>query len=159
THVETFDPKMTAPAEFRSVVGAVQTNLPGVEFGGIFSKIARVADKMAVVRSFAHRNSGHGGGTHWVMTGYHFPPADNGQAPIKAGRGRIRAPPRGRKYPATRPPHFRPPNRPPGRRPGLPRLALPPLRPRRQRPPQHEPAGHARAPRRAADPAALLRQP
>ena len=25
THVETFDPKMTAPAEFRSVVGAVRT--------------------------------------------------------------------------------------------------------------------------------------
>jgi hypothetical protein len=33
---------------------------------------------MAFVRSFAHRNSGHGGGTHWVMTGYNFPPADNG---------------------------------------------------------------------------------
>src|SRR5207248_1789916 len=31
THVETFDPKMTAPAEFRSVVGAAKTNLPGVE--------------------------------------------------------------------------------------------------------------------------------
>ena len=25
---------------------------------------------MAFVRSFAHTNSGHGGGTHWVMTGY-----------------------------------------------------------------------------------------
>ena len=28
THVETFDPKMTAPAEFRSTVGAVRTNIP-----------------------------------------------------------------------------------------------------------------------------------
>ena len=27
THVETFDPKMSAPAEFRSTVGAVQTNV------------------------------------------------------------------------------------------------------------------------------------
>src|SRR5262249_21576607 len=70
THVEPFDPKMTAPAEFRSTVGAVQTNVTGIELGGAFPRMARVADKMAFVRSFAHSNSGHGGGTHWVMTGY-----------------------------------------------------------------------------------------
>src|SRR5262245_40206638 len=33
THVETFDPKMSAPAEFRSTVGAIQTNVSGVEIG------------------------------------------------------------------------------------------------------------------------------
>src|SRR5262245_44895278 len=89
THVETFDPKMTAPAEFRSVIGATKTNVSGIEIGGVFEKIAKHADKMAYVRSFAHRNSGHGGGTHWVMTGYDFPPADNGQAAIKPGFGSI----------------------------------------------------------------------
>ena len=36
THVETFDPKMTAPAEYRSVTGEVATNLPGVTLGGTF---------------------------------------------------------------------------------------------------------------------------
>src|SRR5688572_17005641 len=91
THVETFDPKMTAPAEFRSTVGALQTNVPGVELGGVFPRMARVADKMAFVRSFAHRNSGHGGGTHWVMTGYDYPPADNGMGQIKPGLGSILA--------------------------------------------------------------------
>jgi hypothetical protein len=89
THVETFDPKMTAPKEYRSVVGALKTNVTGVELGGVFPKMAKVADKMAFVRSFAHRNSGHGGGTHQVMTGYDFPPADNGQAPVKPGLGAI----------------------------------------------------------------------
>jgi hypothetical protein len=89
THVETFDPKMSAPAEYRSVVGATKTNVSGVEIGGVFPKMAKNADKMAFVRSFAHRNSGHGGGTHFVMTGYDFPPADNGQAPIKPGLGSI----------------------------------------------------------------------
>ena len=89
THVETFDPKMSAPAEYRSTVGAVKTNVPGIELGGVFPKMAKQADKMAFVRSFAHRNSGHGGGTHFVMTGYDFPPADNGQAPIKPGLGSI----------------------------------------------------------------------
>jgi hypothetical protein len=33
---------MTAPAEYRSLVGSVKTNLPGVEIGGVFPKIARV---------------------------------------------------------------------------------------------------------------------
>ncbi len=101
THVETFDPKMTAPAEFRSVVGAVQSNVPGVELGGVLPRIAGVADKMAFVRSFAHTNSGHGGGTHWVMTGYNFPPADNGQGQVKPGMGAILARHRGANNPAT----------------------------------------------------------
>src|SRR5712691_9353486 len=101
THVETFDPKMTAPVEFRSTVGAVQTNVPGIELGGVFPRMARVADKMAFVRSFAHRNSGHGGGTHWVMTGYDYPPADNGQPQIKPGLGSILARQRGANNEAT----------------------------------------------------------
>src|SRR5436190_11564592 len=106
TQVETFDPKMSAPVEFRSTVGAVQTNVAGVELGGVFPKMARVADKMAFVRSFAHRNSGHGGGTHWVMTGYDFPPADNGQAPIKPGLGSIMARHRGANNPRTGLPNY-----------------------------------------------------
>src|SRR5438132_10954137 len=47
THVETFDPKMSAPAEYRSVVGAAKTSLPGVEIGGVFPKMAASADKFA----------------------------------------------------------------------------------------------------------------
>src|SRR4051794_8499407 len=101
THVETFDPKMSAPAEFRSTTGAVQTNVAGIQLGGNFTRMARVADKMAFVRSFAHNNSGHGGGTHWVMTGYDYPPADNGQPQIKPGLGSIVARQRGPNNPHT----------------------------------------------------------
>ena len=78
THVETFDPKMTAPSEYRSVTGEVKTVLPGVTLGGNFERIAQVADRMAFVRSFSHTNSGHSGGTHYVMTGYDNRLADNG---------------------------------------------------------------------------------
>jgi hypothetical protein len=106
THVETFDPKMTAPMEFRSTVGAVQTNVPGIELGGVFPRMARHMDKLAVVRSFAHRNSGHGGGTHWVMTGYDYPPADNNMAPIKPGLGSILARHRGANNPSTGLPNY-----------------------------------------------------
>ena len=101
THVETFDPKMTAPVEFRSTVGAVQSNVPGIELGGVLPRMAQVADKMAFVRSFAHRNSGHGGGTHWVMTGYDYPPADNGMGQVKPGLGSILSRHRGANNPTT----------------------------------------------------------
>ncbi len=70
THVETFDPKMTAPVEYRSITGEVNTPIPGVTIGGTFPKIASCVDKMALVRSFAHGNSSHGNATRWVMTGY-----------------------------------------------------------------------------------------
>ncbi|MFM2096122.1 MAG: hypothetical protein RIS70_3246 [Planctomycetota bacterium] len=101
THVETFDPKMTAPSEYRSVTGEVATNLPGVTLGGNFERMAKVADKMAFVRSFAHTNSGHGGGTHYVMTGYDHRLADNGAAPDRPGIGSIVARARGTNHPVT----------------------------------------------------------
>lgn len=101
THIETFDPKMTAPAEYRSVTGEVKTNLPGVTFGGNFERMAKVADKMAIVRSFAHSNSGHGGGTHWVMTGYDNKLVDNGGLPSRPGIGSIVSKVRGANHPKT----------------------------------------------------------
>jgi hypothetical protein len=70
THIETFDPKMTAPVEYRSVSGEVQTGLPGVTLGGHFGELARQADKMAFVRSFVVPSSSHRLGAFWVNTGY-----------------------------------------------------------------------------------------
>lgn len=52
SQIETFDPKMSAPVEIRSVTGEVKTKLPGVTFGGTFPKLAERADRLAVVRSF-----------------------------------------------------------------------------------------------------------
>src|SRR5579872_3358286 len=89
THIETFDPKMSAPVEYRSAVGEVSTTIPGETIGGLFPQIAQNAAHFSFVRSFAHTNSGHGGGTHYVMTGYDHPPADAGMPPIKPGLGAI----------------------------------------------------------------------
>lgn len=101
THIETFDPKMSAPAEVRSITGEIPTTIAGVTFGGTFPKLAKIADKLAVVRSFAHENSGHGGGTHWVMTGYDFRAADAGEPQVRPGIGAIVARVRGTNHPAT----------------------------------------------------------
>jgi hypothetical protein len=101
THVETFDPKMTAPSEYRSVTGEVKTVLPGVTLGGNFERMAQVADKMAFVRSFAHTNSGHSGGTHYVMTGYDHRLADNGAVANRPFIGSIASRIRGTNNAAT----------------------------------------------------------
>jgi hypothetical protein len=89
THVETFDPKMTAPSEYRSITGEVATPVSGVTLGGTFPKMAAQMENLAVVRSFAHTNSGHGGGTHFVMTGYDERNADNGGLPTRPSLGSI----------------------------------------------------------------------
>lgn len=101
TQIETFDPKMTAPSEYRSVTGEVKTVLPGVTLGGHFERIAKLADRMAFVRSFAHTNSGHGGGTHYVMTGYDNRLADNGAVADRPFPGSIVSRVRGTNHPTT----------------------------------------------------------
>src|SRR5262245_17278835 len=55
---ETFDPHMDAAEEYRSATGEVQTNLPGVTFGSTFPKMAKIADRLAIVRSCTSGNGG-----------------------------------------------------------------------------------------------------
>jgi len=101
THIETFDPKMEAPSEFRSVTGEVKTKVPGLSLGGNFSQMASVADQLAIVRSFAHNDSGHGSGTHFVMTGYSNRNIDNGGLPSRPSLGSICSKVRGANHPVT----------------------------------------------------------
>lgn len=56
---ETFDPKMTAPAEIRSATGEIKTAIPGVTFGGTFPKLAKMADRLCIVRSFVPGDANH----------------------------------------------------------------------------------------------------
>ena len=69
THIETFDPKMSAPQEYRAMFGEVKTAIPGVTFGSHFERLAGLADKLAVVRSFRHGISSHGPASEHVAAG------------------------------------------------------------------------------------------
>jgi hypothetical protein len=59
SHIEFFDPKMNAPEDVRSMTGEVKTKLSGITFGGTFTKLAQMTDRLAVVRSYASMNGGH----------------------------------------------------------------------------------------------------
>ncbi len=69
THIETFDPKMTAPREYRAMFGEAKTNLPGLTFGYHFAKLARLADRLAIVRSYRHGIGSHATAAKHVMAG------------------------------------------------------------------------------------------
>lgn len=69
TQYETWDPKMTAPAEIRSMNGEVQTKIPGVTFGSHFPKLAAMANELAIVRSFKVGTGSHGAGRSLITTG------------------------------------------------------------------------------------------
>ena len=56
---ETFDPKMSAPSDIRSTTGEIATSIPGVTFGSNFPRLARLADRLAIVRSFTTGDANH----------------------------------------------------------------------------------------------------
>src|SRR6476661_7908598 len=59
TQIETFDPKMSAPDGIRSVTGEIPTTLPGITFGGTLRRLAGLADKFTVVRSYRPGSGEH----------------------------------------------------------------------------------------------------
>ena len=59
THIDSFDPKPEAPEEVRGELTAIGTRLPGVQFCETLPRLAEVADRLAVVRSFSHDSNDH----------------------------------------------------------------------------------------------------
>jgi hypothetical protein len=68
--IDTWDMKPEAPAEFRGDFQPISTNVPGIQLCEHLPRLARQMDKFALVRSFAHGNSDHGGADHYMLTGY-----------------------------------------------------------------------------------------
>ena len=73
-HQESFDPKPYAPIEYRGECGTVKTNT-GEVFSETLPKLAKIADKITVVRSMTHGEAAHERGTHNMFTGYRPSPA------------------------------------------------------------------------------------
>lgn len=72
TQHETYDPKPTSPSEYRGPLGFVKTSRPGVIFSELMTEQAKIADKLAVIRSIHHNSSSHGTSSHLTQTGYYL---------------------------------------------------------------------------------------
>ena len=69
----TWDPKPDAPLEIRGPFKPISTNVPGVQICELLPRIARIADKLAIVRSMSTDENTHENSGYWVMTGYRNP--------------------------------------------------------------------------------------
>ena len=69
SHIDTYDMKPEAPAEYRGIWNPIRTNVPGIEITELFPLQARVADKFSIIRSLHHDNGDHFTAGHWMLTG------------------------------------------------------------------------------------------
>jgi hypothetical protein len=72
-HMETWDPKPAAPAEYRGPFGAIETSVPGIQFGELMPEQAKLMEHLAVLRTVNHGSGDHTKGNHWMLTGFEGP--------------------------------------------------------------------------------------
>jgi len=73
-HQESFDPKPYSPIEYRGEMGTIKTNT-GEVVSETIPRLAKIADKFAIIRSMTHGEAAHERGTHNMFTGYKPSPA------------------------------------------------------------------------------------
>lgn len=74
---ETWDPKPDGPSPERGEFGAIATSVPGVRYSELLPRSARIAEKLAIIRSMSHANANHVQASMNAMTGHgHLPQAE-----------------------------------------------------------------------------------
>jgi uncharacterized protein (DUF1501 family) len=69
SHLETYDPKPDAPAEYRGPFGAIDTRVPGLRISELLPRHAAMADRFTILRSMVHTGFCHGIGQQQMFTG------------------------------------------------------------------------------------------
>ena len=67
-HMDMYDMKPEAPAEYRGIWNPIRTNVPGFEITELFPRQAKIADKFSIVRSLHHDTGDHFTGGHYMLT-------------------------------------------------------------------------------------------
>jgi hypothetical protein len=76
SQTDTFDMKPAAPDNVRGEFSPVATRVPGLQVSDRLPRMARVMDKVCVVRSMTHTMKNHNSATYYSLTG-HAPPLDD----------------------------------------------------------------------------------
>jgi hypothetical protein len=69
SHLESYDPKPSAPREYGGPFGVVRTAVTGMIFSELMACQAPLARHLSVVRSMHHNTGDHFAGGHWMLTG------------------------------------------------------------------------------------------
>jgi len=70
SHHDTFDMKPTAPEKIRGEFKPIASNLPGLDVCEYLPRMARVADKLCLVRSVNHSTGSHNSAAYYSLTGH-----------------------------------------------------------------------------------------
>jgi hypothetical protein len=70
SHIDMWDPKPEAPAEYRGEFGVSATRVPGIQLSDMLPMCGRIMDKWSIVRSLHHEDAGHSTGDQICFTGY-----------------------------------------------------------------------------------------
>ena len=70
-HQDLWDPKPEAPAEIRGDFRPIGTAVPGLQVSELLPHVAKVTDKLSLIRSMTHSDPDHTAGYHVMMTGQH----------------------------------------------------------------------------------------
>src|SRR5438046_6447401 len=68
SHMDLYDLKPDAPAEYRGIWRPIPTRVPGFQISELFPRQARVTDKFSIVRSLHHNTGDHFAGGHRMLT-------------------------------------------------------------------------------------------
>lgn len=69
SHLDLYDMKPEAPAEYRGLWNPIRTNVSGIEISELFPLQAKIADRFSIVRSLHHNSGDHFTGGHYMLTG------------------------------------------------------------------------------------------
>jgi hypothetical protein len=68
SHMDLYDLKPEAPAEYRGIWKPIRTKVPGFDVSELFPRQAQVTDKFSIVRSLYHDTGDHFAGGHRMLT-------------------------------------------------------------------------------------------
>jgi len=74
SHIDMWDPKPDAPAEYRGEFGVARTKVPGIILSDMLPRCGRIMDKWSIIRSLHHHDAGHSSGDQICFTGYNSGP-------------------------------------------------------------------------------------
>lgn len=70
SHIDMWDLKPDAPAEYRGDFKPIPTNVSGISVSEHLPLSAKQMDKFTILRSVTHPDAGHESASHWLLTGY-----------------------------------------------------------------------------------------
>src|SRR5213075_580236 len=76
SHIDMFDMKPDAPEGIRGPHKPISSNVPGIQVSEHLPHVAKIMDKVTLIRSMHHTMKNHNSASYYALSG-HEPPVDD----------------------------------------------------------------------------------